>query len=387
MNSIWSNNKYISIVINVLLFLLGINFFHYGQFILPVICLILFINNKYKIKVNNIKTFIVLILFSISYFAFSYKQGFYSVMGFCLPMAYYIGSNIKDTSENSAKSIIYLISFGMICHVMLNFLMDYILNGMWLFKSSSHYDFWIPGKMPSTITTINCVPIIGFLYYLFKYEKNKRIKYLFIVLFIVFIIYNFGLGQRTVYLLTFLSFFISIIIDIIINNNKTAKKSIIIIVCIFTLMIVLFNFNIFNIQEKLFYVRLIRKFLEQGFSTNRFDIFLETVKNMPYHLFGNKEISTLLGIMPHDLWLDVYDWGGIITFILLVIHTVLFIKVFIDFVRNRKVSNEFKVFIIPMFVCIGIQCLLEPVMSGASLFLIVVILFESLLENYLIREK
>ncbi|MBQ2582778.1 MAG: hypothetical protein II577_02635, partial [Erysipelotrichaceae bacterium] len=95
MERIWSENKVINLAVNVLLFLIGINFLHYGQLILPVICLLLFIDNKLQFKVNSPMTFIVLCLFAISFYAFSYKMGFYSVMGFTLPMAYYIGSNIK----------------------------------------------------------------------------------------------------------------------------------------------------------------------------------------------------------------------------------------------------------------------------------------------------
>ena len=108
MNRIWSDNGYIDLIINVLLFMVGINFMHYGQLIFPVICLLLFIDNRLKFKVNDPKVFILLCLFGISFYAFSYKLGFYSVMGFCCPMAYYIGSNIKYPNAGNVKKIILL---------------------------------------------------------------------------------------------------------------------------------------------------------------------------------------------------------------------------------------------------------------------------------------
>ena len=117
----WSNKKYINIIINVLLFLMSVNFLHYGQFILPIICLILFIDNEFKFKVSNIKLFILFCLFGITFCLFSYKLGFYCVMGFCFPMAYYIGSNLKDVNEENIKKIIYIITLGMCVHVILNF--------------------------------------------------------------------------------------------------------------------------------------------------------------------------------------------------------------------------------------------------------------------------
>ena len=391
MNNIWSSNKTVNYTICVLLFLLAINIFHYGQFLLPIICLILFIDNKYKFKVNNTKAFIVLCLFSISFFIFSYKQGFYSVMGFCLPMAYYVGSNIKDNSEGGIKKTIYLIAFGMIVHVLLNFIVEIERNGLHLFASSSHYDFWISGKVGSTITTINCIPAIGFSYYLFKYEKNKYIKYGFLISLAIFIIYNLGLGQRTVYLMIIISLLFSYVLDIKLTKSKVNKKAILILVAIILVLTLtvtyLITAEIIDIYFIMDYVRVLKKFVLHGVGTTRLDIFFKTIKLAPYHLFGNREISTLMGIMPHDLWTDVYDWGGIVTFVLFVIHTVMFIKVFIKLIKNKNVSNKFKVFIIPIFVCIIVQCMLEPIMSGVSLFLVVVIIFESMIEKMIIYGK
>ncbi|MBR4422507.1 MAG: hypothetical protein IKS69_08235, partial [Erysipelotrichaceae bacterium] len=124
MNRIWSDNKYIDIIINVLLFLTGINFLHYGQLILPIICFILFIDRKLVFKVNSPLTFIVLCLFAVSFYAFS-KKDFYCVMGFTCPMAYYIGSNILYPTEKNLKKIIYLLALSMGFHVILSAIYEY----------------------------------------------------------------------------------------------------------------------------------------------------------------------------------------------------------------------------------------------------------------------
>ena len=125
----WSNNKKVDTLVNILIFLVAINFFHYGQFILPVICLILFVDRKFTFKVNNIKVFILLCLFGIAFCLFSYKLGFYCVMGFCLPMSYYIGSNIVNPNEENIKKLIYIIAFGMASHIILNMVYSYSIKG------------------------------------------------------------------------------------------------------------------------------------------------------------------------------------------------------------------------------------------------------------------
>ena len=136
----WSIKKDVDDTIIVLLFLTAINFLHLGQLILPLICIYVFISNGYKFKVNNIVTFLLLCLFGITFFVFSYKLGFYSIMGFCFPMTYYIGSNIKKTDEKNVKRIIYLIAFSMALHICLNFVVDVVVDGADFFNSINHYD-------------------------------------------------------------------------------------------------------------------------------------------------------------------------------------------------------------------------------------------------------
>ncbi|MDY5653791.1 MAG: hypothetical protein SPK79_08700, partial [Erysipelotrichaceae bacterium] len=104
-------------IVNVLIFCIALNIFHLGQLILPLICLILFIDRKFKFEVSSKIVFIILCLFALTFFGFSFKLGFYSVMGFCLPMAYYIGQNL-NRSEDNIKKLIYIIALGMGVHVL-----------------------------------------------------------------------------------------------------------------------------------------------------------------------------------------------------------------------------------------------------------------------------
>ena len=168
---IWSENKYLNVCINILIFLVGINFFHYGQLLLPVICLLIFIDNKLQFKVNSPLTFIILCLFGISFYAFSYQLGFYSVMGFTLPMAYYIGCNIRNSNPDKVIKVIYLLAISMACHLLLNEVFELIVHGVHgFFYSSSHYDIWMNGKVSSTLIALDLDLLIACLYYLCFHE-------------------------------------------------------------------------------------------------------------------------------------------------------------------------------------------------------------------------
>ena len=115
------------------------NFLHYGQLILPIICFIIFIDRKLQFRVNSPATFIILCLFAVAFYGFSYQLGFYSVMGFTFPMAYYIGSNMLEPNEEKVKKVIYLLGIAMGFHIILNAIYEYAHHGRYaFFMSSSH---------------------------------------------------------------------------------------------------------------------------------------------------------------------------------------------------------------------------------------------------------
>lgn len=374
MSNIWSENKYVNLTINVLLFLMATNFLHYGYLLLPIVCLIIFIDNKYKFKVNNVNVFIILCLFGVTFLVFSYKLGFYCLFGMFLPMAYFIGSNVKDKNEEKVKNIIYILTFGMSVHVLLNFGCDLVLRGAEMFTRNSHLDIWTLDDYSTTQTATNYVFIIGIMYYIFIYENSKKIKYIYLFLYSMLMIYNLALGRRTPILLSVISIIISIIFDLMFNKNKDKKiKSFIIIVV--SLFIIIFGyglyyfFNIYNPWEWRSELSIFHKLFFFGLDSNRLNILLDAIKIAPQHLWGGQEISTLFDINVHDLWMDTYDYAGIIPFLLLVIYSIYCLIKFISIINNKKLSNSFKLLIFVLFVCITIQMFLEPIITGSPILL------------------
>ena len=382
MTNIWSKNKYVDILINVLLFMTGINFMHYGQLILPVICLILFIDNKLRFKVNNPKVFILLCLFGISFYAFSHQMGFYSVMGFTLPMAYYIGCNMNKCDEKSIKYIVYLFAISMALHIILNMGYELSIRGLRkLFNSSSHYDFWTRDKMSTTVTATNLMFLIGCSYYLVFYEKNKPIKYISLSLFAITMGYCLIIGRRTSVLAFVLVFVFSFVFDQIHSKQKTNIRKRILYFLLFVGLVVLFFGVLYILKEKgirtIFdNVYIFYKFSQSIFDENRFHLYRLFIEQMPNYLLGGQKISEIIGLQIHELWLDVYDYAGIVTYILLLIYTYFYVKDIYRLYRSR-ISVEYKTLFLSIFIVIAIQMFLEPVMTAASLFLLIAIIYGS----------
>ena len=330
MSKIWSENKYIDIFINVLLFLTGINFLHYGQLILPVICFILFIDRKLVFKVNDPLTFVILCLFAISFYAFSAKD-FYCVMGFTCPMAYYIGSNILHPTGKNLKKIIYLFAISMTCHVILNGIYEFIVHGYnGFFHSGTHYDFWTHEKISNTATAVNIDLLAGSLYYLIFHEKEKKIKLLNFAVFVIAMFYLLVIGRRTPVMILAISFVLSFLYETIVlkSGSKQFRKSFILLmgsgIALVGILVLVYVLDLFGGKDFLERFYIVQKFSQSFIGDKRIELYLGALKLMPQHLFGKQEISTILGGQVHDFWMDIYDYAGIVTWALMFVYSILY---------------------------------------------------------------
>lgn len=393
MNKIWSDNRYVNIAVNVLLFLVGINFFHYGQLFLPMICFILFLDNRLQFKVNNPLVFIVLCLFAVSFYAFSNKD-FYSVMGFTLPMAYYIGSNIKDPDSDKIRKIIYLLAVSMSVHVVLNSIYEFIVHGWYrFFNSSTHYDFWTRDKISNTSTAINIDLLLGSMYYLFFHEKDKKLRTGCIALFVISMFYLVVIGRRTPIVMLFIIFALSFFYELFFLKSVSAKlkKNFTILaataVGFIVFIIVIYAFNLFNCRAILDNTRIMQKFTKGFINDQRFELFFGSFALMPKYPFGGQHISAALGEQVHDFWIDIYDYAGIVSWALMVIYSLMYAKVVIRLFRSDRIDQKLRILLAGVFAAIIIQMFLEPVMTGASIFLIVGIIINAVCERLLLDEE
>lgn len=393
MDNIWSENKVINHLMNILLFLMGINFLHYGQLLLPLMCLILFIDNKMVFKVNRPIVFVLLCLFAISFYAFSYQLGFYSVMGFTLPMAYYIGSNMNNPSINNIKKIIYLIALSMGLHLALNFIYNVSTRGFErVLHSSSHRDIWIKDKISITAMAVDLDILIGCLYYLLTYEKNKVYKLILLSLFVFDMVYCVIMGRRTSVMLLAISFIIVFLYETFVFKKidyKRKKYFIYGIGSILTMLILImaiYNLNIFNLKEKMDQLYIISKFKKGIIDSSRIKLLLSAYGMFFNHLWGGRQITSILGWQVHELWMDVFDFAGVIPYLMMIVLTILFVINYVKIMKAQSIDKKHKTLLLSVFVCIMIQMCLEPVMTGESIFLIVTVLIGSLLERLMIYE-
>ena len=391
MNRMWSENRYVDLTVNVLLFLTGVNFMHYGQLILPVICFILFLDRRCRFHVHDPKIFILLCLFAVSFYGFSYALGFYSVMGFCCPMAYYIGSNLLNHKEDTIRKAIYLLAAAMACHILLNVGYEIVFRGIDRFlNSSSHYDFWTREKVSTTATAVNLDLLIGCLYHLLLHEKNPAAKFFCYFFFVLDILYCVILGRRTQILLLLICFVCLFFFELLFTGELSGrvKRNLLRIVLglsVFIAAVVLcYAFDLLGLNHLFNNIYIIDKFRQGIIDHDRLSLFINGIKLMPQHLWGGQEISGILGVQIHDLWMDIYDYAGIVSYVLFLIYSLHCLRIMVRTVRDK--SLQYRTLYLGVFICVTLQMFLEPVMSGSSLFLMIVILVFGMLEGIVNHE-
>ena len=386
MLNIWSEKRWVNVTIDILLFLLGINFLHYAQIIVPIICLIMFIDNNFKFKVKNIKVFVLLCLFGVSFLAFGFKLGAFAFMGLFVPMAYYVGSNMYEPSEEKIIHVIYIFTIAMTLHIVLNFATDLAIRGLNTFNKLSHFDIWTLDEYPTTQTAACYVFVLGILYYVFVYEKNKKNMFTTIGLFAIALPYLLVLGRRTPLLIFAIVVLFTFVVDFFILKNRNKGIIVVLSLLLFAiafgiLLYMTYEFNLFGLRAVVEKMSIVRKFIYQKLIyTTRFDIMKDTIELMPMHMWGGREITNILTDGPHELWLDVFDIGGIVPYIILIIYSIISAVCIIKIFLNSKLTKSFKLLIMSLFISITLQFFLEPIMSGSSVILLCVVIILGSLE-------
>lgn len=382
----WSLNKKVDILVNILIFQIALNYLHYGQLLLIPLCFILFADNGFRFKVNSWFTFIVLCLFGLSFFVFSFKMGFYAVMGFTLPMVYYAGSNVKKTDEDSIKNLIYLIVLGMCVHLILNFGIDIYMKGIKVFDKFTFYDIWTRDVIAPTITAVNYTIPLALFYYVSFYEKSQKLKFIYFALIVIIMVYDISLGRRTPVMMFGVSVACSLFLDLfILKGKRKIPRSLIILALLFVTVVLILmaivRFDLFGLRAKLQSITIIYKFVLYGIDAERLEIFINAVKLAPDHLWGGQEISAAMDIAVHDVWMDTFDYAGIVPFVFFVIYTVFYIKNCLSLFMKKDLSSSYKLLIITFFVCTGVQMMLEPIMTSSTIFLICTMLTGTVFEK------
>ena len=366
-------------ILNICILLFGINFLYKCNYIVMITFILLLFFKKFKISYQNIVTLVILVLFAISWYIFT--DG-HEIAGVCLPICYLIGSNIDDKDEKGITKFILLISMSLAFYTTLFFVNNAITNGITSYDVYNQQNIWTGQPLWATnIMLYSSLFFSCFGYVVFE-EKDLKMKVLYFVIFIINAFYALMLGRRAALLMIILSFTFSFIYKVIIEDKDSRKKifKLTIAICslgifLLVLLLIMFKTNAFGIKEIIkstdLYVRFIRPHKIMYFfrDSGRMNIRINYFKHFFDYMWGGNVLRDIVGNYAHDLWLDVYDVAGIVSFVIIIIYSIIFVFDAVKICTNKSISHAFRLFVICLFICIVSQMFLEPILEACRAYM------------------
>lgn len=380
----------------ILLVVLGLGAFGlYNKAILAAVVGITAFDLKQNKKLTTINSmnFIILVLFSITYAIISCIHGLGSLSLIVVPwVSYYLGAIIckEQKSENKIINCILAIAVGFAVHAILNFIYALIVSG----GGRNTIDIWTNESTAATVQGTLLVMIESLLCYILMYEKNIKRRIVLIALFVASVLYNIKIGTRTTLLICFIVTVGVIILNLVMSKEKEKKKMlkkigiiVIIISVVIMLICIIYALDIFNMQEKINDIELVKRFINRQETNNsdsdRIKAIIAALSQTFDHPFGGDKMHIGKIKYAHNLWLDVNRVAGLIPFILIIIYTVLIIKNIIIILKSKEFSKSYKTLVFSIYLGVLINFAVEPILESATYIFIMFCMINGMVDTKL----
>ena len=360
--------------------LMAMNFMLAGNYILFVLFAGICIKNK-SFRANW--KFLILLAFSATYIlADTLSSSSTPAVVWFLPIAYIVGYNWEMKGSDDYRTIlglIFCIALGMCFHVFLNMCYELLQNRGFNY-GAIHYDFWskkvsaATGQMSNFAISASLIPFI----------LLRRKKYLLsLILITPCILYGTIVGSRTRVFLVALSLAIGLSVFAFSSKRKSARIALLAMIAIISLFILLIESNTFGLSEMINNSYLLRRlssesYVEQDFfSSERWNIRRTYLQNALVWPWGGGKLRDLAsGLYAHDIFLDTLNTGGIFALCFLLIYSISLVRNALFFTR-RGDSFDRRVLVVPYLSVILTEMLMEPIIEGAPVFLICVVIIDA----------
>lgn len=316
----------------------------------------------------DISAFLLFVfIFAFTYFTYTENSGlYYQAYIYIHAFMYYVmGINfIKDVPNEEKKKYIELsliiVSIFYIVYVILTMLNYYFLTDADL-KVRYFYSFWYPEvvKACTAFSVVLSIPVVYGIYALFFSSVPKKILGLIFVS--VSLGVNIYTGTRTMLYLTPAVFVAVLFLWLIFVKKKyiVAVASFAAVGLLGILLYFLFVKNKENILTVLADKPIYRLFAHSVFDSRRFDYAFNVINNFSFTYTGGSYFASTFG-QAHNVWLNFYDAGGIVPFIVFVLFTVSCAATFIKFIFNRYIDLSVKFLFSMIIGMIIVQFSIEP---------------------------
>lgn len=389
----------LEIVMLVALFLFSISLFNLAGYIFSAIVIFLFIIDIKSIRISIPE--MILMLFSVIYFlTFAYYNDI-EVETIILYLigpwtAFIIGKMFVMKSKNQNIFIIILIvlAAGMCIHGLLNWVATLQSSYMSMYDYQRiAVDFWRKDPTSVTVTGMFYTFATGISLGALFSKIEIRYKVISGITLLMCIVATVFFANQT--LLVIIALLLPIrIVSYLVSKDASTKEKIIVIfsICLVALLIlILMFFNVGGIYDQFSSLKIVTRVISSE-GNSRFEVWGTFFENANWlkHPFGGGAISenSSFGYL-HNLWLDIYNTAGAISFLIFVMFTIWAIKRFILFRKlmlREGMKNEYICFEY-LLLAIVLNCMVEPIIDANPYYFLIVLMYFGAMEGQIFKVK
>ena len=385
--------KFWEIALLIALFFFSISLFNLAGYIYSGIILIMLVFNVLNIKLSIPE--LVLLFFSISLFGFDLYHNGFNIESLILYLlgpwtAYTLGKMyvMNSKHDNAFMILLVVLALGMFLHGILN-LYAYIQSNY--FSTYENYrrsvDFWRKELVAVTVTGMYFTFAAGLSIGTLFSKVGVKYKIVAVVVLSICVTVSVFFANRTLLVILLL---IGCWKGIVLLFSKEVSKSakviaIIILTLIIGVVILVLSTNFLGISDKLLSLKIFRRITSEE-ESNRFAVwayFFKDANFIRYPLGGGYILEDTPLRYLHNLWLDVYNTTGVITFIALVAFSVCMLNYYRYFRRAMKdnfLNTEYVVFQC-LIVATVLNCAVEPIVEANPYFFLITLMYFGAMEG------
>lgn len=351
-------------------------------FYAPIVVFILFVADRIITKedFNFDIASGLLFLFIFVYVCFTYSdssslyyQSYIHIHAF---FYYFIGINFLNGYSNEKKkqfieASLIIISVIYVSYVILTLLNHELFTDADL-KLRHYYSFWYDNvsKAATAFSVAVSLPLSYGLYAIFFSSLPKKILGAFFVVAAIGI--NIYTGTRALLYMAPVLFVIVMLCWLVLKKKKYTLAAVSVAVCVALAIAVgvLISKNYSVIVNAVKDKPIQRLFTVSLFSSSRFEFVKNIIDNFSFTYMGGYDYATSGGQV-HNVWLNYYDAGGIISFALFVLFTVFCIINFVKFISNKNINVDIKVLFCMIIGMITVQFTIEPLVAPIPSYYII----------------
>lgn len=374
------------ILANIVLLCFAVSLFNLAGYIFAAVLLVTLFYNLGHIRISTPElTLAGFALFYFVVFWFHYEVGIEEIILYLAGPwgAYLIGKQyvLRSRSSRPLMTLVVVLAAGMCIHGLLNWvaMLRSELMITYAYQRLS-VDFWRDTVVSVTVTGMFFTFATGLSIGALFSKTKKKTKVLAVITLVACLAATIFFANRTLLVVAAIMLAGYFVATLLSARISAPKKALLLFALgmLLVLLVAALVANWFGITDKIMSLKIIQRMDEdEGGRLNVWKLFFEDNAFVKYPMGGGQIArSSGMGYL-HNLWLDVYNRTGVLSFIMIVIFTVLMAGRYFVFRKQMLHSNRTVecTCITAMLIATVLNCMVEPIIEANPYYFLIVLMF------------